>query len=254
MHRIISGISLLLVVTSAIGDIDSSFRTSKSIGYTSSIKSHQTDLNLETEAVNQQSSLIKEGYRAERKAINITSLHSRQYIDCNCNPQDFSISQAWISLQTDEDFDGYYRRFKLTFDANVYTGNAQLYADISLSFEGGPWNLLYTTNRFNLAGNSTLDEYVVESGLESGYITGYYDVLIELYDANTHRFLLDYGPYDNPELSALPLEDRQSDFIFGPGDSYGFYGSGAFGWTSLLLSCLGLTARLWMRLPVPDKQ
>ena len=242
----IAGISLLMIATNTIGATDPSFRNSKSIGYISATKDQQVESYLDREPVpiKQHPGLVTEGYRAEAGPIQIKNIQVRRHNDCNCDPQDFAISSAWISLQTDEDFDGYYRRFELTFNADVYSGDARLYAYIYLSFEGGPWNLLYTTDRFNLAASSTRDEYVVETELDSGYPTGYYDVLIELYDANSDRFLLDYGPYQNADLSALPMEDRRHDFINHQEDSYEIYGSGAFGWiTLLLLSGVHLTRK-----------
>ena len=244
MRSGIAGILLLMIVTNAIEAADLSFRNSKSIGYINTTKGHQVDSNLGSEPVNHHPGLVTEGYRAEARPTQTKTIQARHHNDCNCDPQDFTISSAWVSLQTDDDFDGYYRRFGLTFDADVYSGNTRLYADIYLSFEGGPWNLLYTTDRFNVTESTTRDEYVVETELDSGYPTGYYDVLIELYDANSDRFLLDYGPYQNSELSSLPMEDRRHDLIGYQEDSYEFYGSGSFGWVTLLLtSGLGLARK-----------
>jgi hypothetical protein len=235
MRGIIAGISLLLVATNAMGDTDPSYRSSKTIGYINTTKDQLADSSFDNKLLDQHPELIVEGYREDAGPIKTKSIQVRRHNECNCDPHDFTISGAWVSLQADADFDGYYRQFKLVFDADVYSGSAQVYADIYLSYEGGPWNLLYTTNRFNLAGSSTRDEYVVETELDSGYPAGYYDVLIELYDANSNRFLLDYGPYQNAELSSLPMEDRHHDLTEYHGDSYGFYGSGTFSWVTLLL-------------------
>ena len=236
MKWLIPGILLSsLFVSLATAATSSSFRDSKSIGYPHTMQAPYADSSLDQKPVNQYPELKVEGYRIESGAINAVNIQARRHNDCNCYPQDFTISDAWVSLQTDEDFDGFYRQFKLVFDADVYSGNARVYADIYLSFEGGPWNLVYTTNRFSLTGNSPLDEYVVETVLDSGYPTGYYDVLIELHDANSGYSLFDYGPYQNPDLSTLPMEDRYNDHIMSSGNSYEFYGSGAFGWISFLL-------------------
>jgi len=235
MRGIIAGISLLLVVTNTMADTEPSYRSSKTIGYINTTQDQLTDSSLNYKLLDKHPALLVEGYREEAGPIKTESIQVRRHSECNCDPHDFTISGAWVSLQADADLDGYYRRFKLMFDADVYSGNAQVYADIYLSYEGGPWNLLYTTNRFNLAGSSTQDEYVVETELDSGYPAGYYDVLIELYDANSNRFLLDYGPYQNAELSSLPMEDRYHDLTDYHGDSYGFYGSGTLSWMILLL-------------------
>ena len=47
--------------------------------------------------------------------------------------------------------------------------------------------------------------------LVSGYPTGSYDVLIELFDAFDGAFLTDFGPQDSSELSFLTLEDANRD-------------------------------------------
>jgi hypothetical protein len=235
----------LLTTTAVFGASEADVRVSRSIGYN---QEHQTALSLDSSSTNKHPELIKEGYRHETAAVNRTlNTTSLRHSNCNCNPQDFSISKANVSLHSDSDFDGYYRGIQLSFDANVYSGRTQVYAEIYLSFEGGPWNHLYTTDRFNLAGNTRLDEYVVETELDSGYPTGYYDILIELYAARSGLFLLDYGPYDNRELSALPLEDWHHDSINGGDNSYGFYGSGGIGWIDLFIAGLLLRLRQFVQ-------
>jgi hypothetical protein len=53
--------------------------------------------------------------------------------------------------------------------------------------------------------------FYVETELAEGFPAGYYDVRIELYDADTGEWLLNYGPYDDSSLTALPLEDSMHD-------------------------------------------
>lgn len=112
----------------------------------------------------------------------------------------------------DLDGDGFAHRFKLSFDADTLRGiSSTVYADVFLSFEGGPWNYFHTTEPFTLYGVRNDDRVVMVSDLEDGYPAGFYDVLIELYAAGTDEFLADYGPYDSYSLAALPLEDQYSD-------------------------------------------
>lgn len=113
---------------------------------------------------------------------------------------------------TDLDGDGFAHRVKLSFDADTLRGTSStVYAEIYLSFEGGPWNYFHTTELFTLYGVRDDDRIMMISDLEDGYPAGFYDVLIELYHAGTDEFLADYGPYDNYSLAALPLEDQYSD-------------------------------------------
>ncbi len=51
----------------------------------------------------------------------------------------------------------------------------------------------------------------------SGYPTGSYDLLIELFDAWDGTYLASFGPADTSELSYLPLEDFERDKPAPPG-------------------------------------
>jgi hypothetical protein len=80
-----------------------------------------------------------------------------------------------------------------------------------LSFEGGPWNEYAATDDFTIYGASGSDEYVIETELMSGYLTGSYDLLIEVFDSFDGAFLASFGPQDTSELAYLPLEDYNRD-------------------------------------------
>ena len=118
---------------------------------------------------------------------------------------------ADIELFNDLDRDGYYTGIDLLFDADTSYVAADVYAVIYLSYEYGPWNEYAETEDFTLLGASAVDEYIVETELVSGYPTGSYDILIELYDAYDNRFLASFGPEDTSELALLPLEDSTRD-------------------------------------------
>ncbi|MEJ2622936.1 MAG: choice-of-anchor H family protein [Candidatus Thiodiazotropha sp.] len=146
---------------------------------------------------------------------------------------DFSIFDARTVISRDDDDDGYYHRLSVSFDPDVVSGRAWVYAELYLSLEGGPWNRYYTTESFPIDGDDSEDDYEVVTRLTDGYPSGYYDVLIELYDADNEDFLAEYGPYDDRDLSALPLEDSYRD-----GDDHYHGGGGALGLSMLLLVLL----------------
>ncbi len=139
------------------------------------------------------------------------------------NGRSFSIYDAAIELSRDEDDDGFYHRIRVSFDPDVSSGDAWVYAKIHLSLEGGQWNHLYTTDVFPIVGSTADDRYEVVTRLLDGYPTGYYDVLIELYDADFDLLMVNYGPYEDRDLAVLPLEDSYRD----EDDAYG--GGGAMG-------------------------
>jgi hypothetical protein len=143
--------------------------------------------------------------------------------------QFFTIYDARTELSGDEDHDGFYYRLRVTFDADVDIGGANVYAMLYLSYEGGPWNHIFTTDVFYILEDSYYDDYEVVTQLLEGYPTGYYDLLIELYDADWDVLVAEYGPFEDAALWALPLEDRERDQPSSDG------GGGGFGWFGLLM-------------------
>jgi len=127
-----------------------------------------------------------------------------------------------------------------------------VYARLYISYQGGPWSWYATSADYRINGDSSLDSFVIETELADGFAPGYYDVRIELYDADDGDFLLSYGPYDDSSLAALPLEDSYQDDELGVSVGIGvavglpqtevvIAGAGAFGWWLLLPFGLLLT-------------
>ena len=156
---------------------------------------------------------------------------------------DFWFYTADVELFNDHDDDGYYHGIDLLFDADTYFTVAEVYAVIYLSLDGGPWNEYAATDNFSLFGASSDDEYVIVTELVSGYPSGSYDILIELFDANDDSFLAYYGPEDTPELAFLPLEDADRDFPEPPVVVINRRGGGSTG----ALFILALVAARWFR-------
>jgi len=124
---------------------------------------------------------------------------------------EFWIYDASVELYSDMDRDGYYYGIDLTFDADTVYTAADVYAVIYLSYNFGPWNEYASTEDFTIFGASGADEYSVDTELLSGYITGDYDLLIELFDAYDGTFIASLGPEESSQLSYLPLEDAGRD-------------------------------------------
>ncbi|HED32666.1 MAG TPA: hypothetical protein ENJ08_00420 [Gammaproteobacteria bacterium] len=150
--------------------------------------------------------LQKQGFRNEtasaEKSLNNVSFSASG---------DYTIYSVSTDLLSDLDFDGFFHQFSISIDADTVYNSASIYAILYLSYEGGPWNEYASSDAFLINGDSSLDAFVIETDLTDGYPAGYYDIRIELYDALTDEWLFSYGPYENPALSALPLEDSYSD-------------------------------------------
>ncbi len=127
---------------------------------------------------------------------------------------DFWFYSADIELFADDDRDGYYHGIDLWFDADTVYLSAEVYAVVYLSLDGGPWIEYAETENFSIFGATATDDYVIVTELLSGYPTGSYDVLIELFDAWDNSFVADLGPESTSELAFLPLEDAERDIPF----------------------------------------
>lgn len=133
----------------------------------------------------------------------------------------FSIFDVSSRLFEDFDYDGFYRTFSVTFDVDV-NGNylnerADLFAELYLSRDGGPWVHYYTSDVFTIYGDSTQDDYEVLTTLYTGYATDHYDVLIDVYEVGYSDIVATISADETDALYALPLEssdrDREADVI-----------------------------------------
>ena len=165
----------------------------------------------------------------------------------------FNIYNVSTNLISDMDYDTFYHRFSITIDADTTYTDANVYAKIYLSYEGGPWKYLASSDTYHIHSDSPLDAFTIETELTDGFYAGYYDVRIELYDADYNEWVFSYGPYDDSSLNALPLEDSYNDSFY---DNYSEFshtattevfvsGHGSMGgWLLLVLSLMLVTRKL----------
>jgi hypothetical protein len=146
------------------------------------------------------------------------------------------IYDASVELFDDFDRDGYYSYLRVWFDVDSLFDRHWVYAVLLLSADGVTWEDLYITDDFLVRGTSPYDAYEIDIELVSGYPTGLYDVLIEIYDADRGLLLDELGPAHSSALALLPLEDVRHDSVVPPvSKSRG--GGGSASW--LLLALLG---------------
>jgi hypothetical protein len=165
---------------------------------------------------------------------------------------DFWFYDVDVDLFADDDNDGYFHGIDVLFDADTIYSSAEVYAVLYLSLDFGPWNEYGQTEDFWLFGSSADDDYVLVTELMSGYPTGDYDLLIELFDAGNNSFLASFGPDDSSALSFLSLEDFHKDepIIDRPVAVSHGGGGAADTWTiSILLLLLVASAarKIWRR-------
>ncbi len=164
-----------------------------------------------------------------------------------------SFGDSWVydavtDIFADRDNDGYYSFLRVQFDVDTIHTYSYVYAEIYLSADGTSWEHLYSTKDFAVWGSDPDDDYEVETELVAGYSTALYDVLIEIYDADTGELLDEYGPNESPLFSVLPLEDSNRDGVVvipPPVVVVEESGGGAVSWLALagLLGALALRRR-----------
>ncbi|MFB2638927.1 choice-of-anchor H family protein [Shewanella bicestrii] len=129
----------------------------------------------------------------------------------------FAIFDASSRLFEDFDYDGFYQTFSVTFDVDVFGSylneRADLFAELYLSRNGGPWVHYYTTDVFTIYGDSTQDDYEVLTTLYTGYPTDHYDVLIDVYEVGYSDIVATISADDTDGLYALPLESSDRDRV-----------------------------------------
>jgi len=226
----------------------------KSISYASDavIDSSSKDALLQLAETSVITSIAKEGSRtesgsAEKLTLTTSYMHSGN----------FSIYTVDTNLISDMDYDGFYHRFSITIDADTSYTDADVYAKIYLSYEGGPWNYMASSDIYHIHSDSAQDAFTIETELTDGFYAGYYDVRIELYDANYNEWVLSYGPYDDSSISTLPLEDSYNDNFYDNFDEYSHTttevfvsGHGSMGGWLLLALSLMLVARKFSTKPL----
>jgi hypothetical protein len=141
---------------------------------------------------------------------------------------DHYIYDADVELFDDYDADGFYTFLSVRIDADSLRDSAYVYAELWLSSDGLNWEHYHSTDDFWIGGATADDEFFVETELVTGYPSGYYDLLIELYDADLGTYSDEFGPNQSDGMSLLPLEDIERD----PEPVIAFVdsGGGAFGW------------------------
>lgn len=123
---------------------------------------------------------------------------------------------VWLDSLTstsvlDEDNDGYTQDINFTFDFDTSYQRLPVYVDLILVDEQHHTTKLTTSSDFVLNSDSLADKQRFDITVDELLLTGYYQLLINIYDANNHQ-LIDIIDYRNNQgLDALRLEGHKYD-------------------------------------------
>ncbi len=161
--------------------------------------------------------LVKDGKR--KKSLTNKKLRS-ETVTKSSRANHFSFYDAQSYLIDDIDGDGYYSEFEIVFDADTAYDWAEVYAVLYIRRGNGDWIEYYETDVFDIYGYDGSDDYSVTTVLNFDYPTGEYDILIDLYEVGYSGIVATWSSYEDADLYALPLEDREHESY---GDRFWFY-------------------------------
>lgn len=168
---------------------------------------------------------------------------AREYLE-------FDIYSAHSRLFDDNDYDGFYQTFSVSFDADVYGiyagQRALVFADLYLSRNGGPWELYFTTEPFTIFDDTNEDEFEVLTTLDLGFSTQHYDVLIDLYEVGYSDIVATVSGEQLDSLYALPLESADRDiYVVETVTTSVSIGAGSFSMLMILMLLLVIAGRVF---------
>jgi hypothetical protein len=164
----------------------------------------------------------------------------------------YDIEGVTTTLLIDDDDDGHYSKFRIDFDPDADFDGTFVYAEVWVRAQGGEWIQEHVSDDFLVDASGDDDVYSLTADWISGYPTAFYDVQIDLRDADTGALVASAGS-ERDELSRIPLEDQARDTRVNPqppngggGDSSSRErGGGAIGgWFAMALLMLLALARL----------
>lgn len=121
------------------------------------------------------------------------------------------IYDAGVTLFRDTDNDGYYQSLDLSFDVDTNLGHAYVFAVVYLG-DQYTYKEIHTTSVFSIYGDSAGDEFIISSELLQGFPPNDYDILIEVYDAETGELHDFYDHTQDPDLSLVSLESSEYEY------------------------------------------
>jgi len=163
-----------------------------------------------TQTLSPQSSETTTSKQAKRESLHSGRKQKEQGLSVSTT--EYWIYDSWVSLDVDSDYDGYYSQFTVEFDADTIFSAAPVYAVIYLGTNDF-YESIYVTSEFYIYGEDSSDSFVVESILVSGFPSNDYDLLIELYDADSNALLAYSDGYDDADLTYLSLESESYEYV-----------------------------------------
>ncbi|ALT00170.1 choice-of-anchor H family protein [Lacimicrobium alkaliphilum] len=125
--------------------------------------------------------------------------------------EEFWVYDAWVTLEGDQDHDGYYSDFTLNFDVDTYYTSAAVYAVLYLGVDD-EFREYHSSSVFTIYDEDSDDAFEVNTTLVEGFVSEDYEILIEVYDADSNNLVAVYDGYTDSDLLYLPLESVDYEY------------------------------------------
>ncbi|MEC8813799.1 MAG: hypothetical protein CSH49_10145 [Alcanivorax sp.] len=129
---------------------------------------------------------------------------SNRYSDSSVRVYD-----VWFNMVADTDGDGYYHQFEVNFDIDSELYRQDIYVVGELA--GASRQILFQTETYMLSGDSGDDTYQARVLLTEGYPSQAYELILNIYSAETDSLLLQYDGDNDSRLRSLFLEDNTQE-------------------------------------------
>ena len=116
----------------------------------------------------------------------------------------------------------------------------------------GTYDAIHVSSEFFIYGEDSTDSFVIESTLVSGFPSYDYDILLELYDAQTEQLVAFSDSYDNPEFAFVPLESETNEYVVEESVVIVQEHGGSLSWMTLFFGFLMLLGRALVK-PTTNK-
>lgn len=159
------------------------------------------------------------GVASQQNTPSKTNKH-QQHLGVNKSSSDIVISsvnefwiyESWVTLEQDIDYDGYHSTFSIEFDADTIFTRAPVYAVLYLGRDG-VYEAIHVSSEFYIYSEDSTDTFTIESSLVSGFPPDEYDILLELYDADTEMLVAFTDAYDDAALAYISLESENYEYV-----------------------------------------
>lgn len=125
---------------------------------------------------------------------------------------DFWFYDTWAETVNDFDYDGYSTTLSVHIDADTIYAEAPVFAVLYLG-DAEQFYEVHESSVFYIYGDRATDEFVIETDLVSGYRPFDYDIMIELYDAQTLELVAVTDHTSDADLSYVSLESENYDTV-----------------------------------------